>query len=337
MRRGTLISVGDLLRVYHVLALDRESWEEAAAHLGLVARTAVPASDDGHLELNGEQVDPDAAGAERPALPEPKPQPEAEQAPEPDRDLTTVPRPRVRSRVEPLPKDDATPPPLFPVLDARSSDAEGTDRAPEHEPLFAPLATRAILEQLISTSSPDGPVDVVAAVAVLARLEVLEQLPRYHQQTISRGAQILVDASDGMVPFARDQSRVLAALRRFAGPGTLEVLRFVGSPERGAGRGPRFDWAAWNPPARPKPIVVISDLGIAETHGAERALPGEWRRFAERARSAGCPVVALVPYTRDRVPPILQRVMAVVEWDRGTGVIDVQQATAPLMRSISER
>jgi hypothetical protein len=66
-------------------------------------------------------------------------------------------------------------------------------------------------------------------------------------------------------------------------------------------------------------VVLLSDLGIGEpVHQFERALPAEWLRFAEQARRAGCPLVAIVPYEPRRWPASLRRLMAIIPWDRRT-------------------
>ncbi|MES1255604.1 MAG: hypothetical protein ABUS56_08350 [Acidobacteriota bacterium] len=203
--------------------------------------------------------------------------------------------------------------------------------APTPEPLLAPMTARAVLAELLKTSK-DGPADVIEAIETLARAEPLQHVPRRSVRSIARGAQVLVDAGDGMVPFRRDQTELVRETRRLAGRAAVEALRFAGSPLRGAGRGPRRSWGTWRPPPNGTPIIVISDLGTTATDTGSAALPSEWRMFAARARAAECPVVALVPCPSARVPPSLRVCIAVVEWDRGTGIRHARLAEEAVRR-----
>ena len=113
----------------------------------------------------------------------------------------------------------------------------------------------------------------------------------------------------------------------------VDVLRFSGSPEQGAGAGSRVEWSAYEPPVRPRPILVVSDLGVGVPPLGDDAAPAdEWLRFAARVRRAGCPLLTLSPYPAGRVPRRLARRLRVVLWDRTTTAAVARRAAGGRMR-----
>ncbi len=262
--RPSLVSLGDLLRVYHALRVTPKHRADVVACLGL--EVTGPAS----TETADAPSNPTSSSATVAS------------------EDATVPASHGRSGWEatenpallswlqpPLPREDAPLPPWLLSSPTIGRDPVAGVRKVDPEPLFAPNWTRGILEALVGSPSDDGPVDAAAAVAILARREPLHAVPRLAHTTLGRGAQILVDAGDGLVPFTRDQARLVADLKRVIGSTSLEILRFAGTPLRGAGIGGRRHWEPWQPPARPKPIVLLTDLGIAQPPAGERVTSTE--------------------------------------------------------------
>lgn len=71
--------------------------------------------------------------------------------------------------------------------------------------------------------------------------------------------------------------------------------------------------------------MALTDLGVPAVRLRERqASPEEWVEFAKYVRSMGCPLVALVPYPRTRVPEAVHRYMTVLPWDRRTSASRVR-------------
>jgi hypothetical protein len=195
---------------------------------------------------------------------------------------------------------------------------EGSIEVPPLDPLFGPQWARGILTAGLATLGPDGPLDVEAITEALARCEVIERVPTLPSWTLERGAQLLMDKSQAMMPFVRDQAWLLREIRNVVGEDRLEVLRFAGSPGRGAGRGAR-PWPAYAPPPPGTPVVLLSDLGVCQPPlVAEWAGEEEWVTFAASVSRAGCPLLAFVPYGPERWPPRLARLMNIFQWDRGT-------------------
>jgi hypothetical protein len=201
---------------------------------------------------------------------------------------------------------------ILPLPDAASALAP----IPELEPLLRPSVASGILGAALRTWQSDGPVDSDLLVDRIARLEAFRTLTRRLQPTLREGAQILVDVSEGMAPFARDAHHLVEAIKRVAGD-LVRVASFDTDPRR-AGAGPRRRWGPWEL-VRGLPITAVSDVGIAP-----REPPADpttaWLELAERARRAESSITAFVPWSADRWPKQLVQAMRLIQWDRRTTV-----------------
>jgi len=154
--------------------------------------------------------------------------------------------------------------------------------------------------------------------------------------TLARGVQLLVDQSEAMMPFRRDQKWLVEQLERIAGKHAFEFRNFIGCPSRAMGSGPRVDWKPyrnWASPRTGTTIVVVTDLGITSAPMRHpKARLEEWLDFAGLVRAQACPIVALVPFKPDRVPAPLHRVLTVIHWDRSTTASRVRSVVGKGLR-----
>jgi len=195
----------------------------------------------------------------------------------------------------------------------------------EPAPLFVPRWTRAILSTALSSFTDAGGIDIVETVRLVAAGHALRRLPRRRVARMAPAAHVLVDAGGSMIPFLADQVRLTAELAQVVGGSAIEVLKFIGTPLRKAGRGPRGSWQPYAPPPASTAIVLISDLGLADTGLLEAsASPAEWSRFLEWMQVRGCRVIALVPYGSRRWPLEIARLARLITWDRSTTVRQVR-------------
>lgn len=315
--RRPIVSLGDVLRAYVELDLSPEQRAEVLPLLGFAApEGGAPAV--GALEAPPTEPTRPASevedGAPEPAIAPSRRRPRGERLELEDREPTRL-RPLER-QASALPAGIGTLADVVPPAGA----------APAFAPLFGPMLASALVTELFKAQADGGAIDVIAVVRTLAEGAPLNRIPRRPIRTSARGAQLLVDAGDGMAPFREDQAELVRAARRLVGKASVQVLRFDGTPLRGVGPGTRRRRDPWRPPPEGTPVIVVSDLGTAMTYTSSAALPSEWRAFAEAAHGAGCPTVALTPCRAERIPATLRAVMAVVEWDRTTGIADVRRA-----------
>lgn len=194
------------------------------------------------------------------------------------------------------------------------------------EPLFVDRWTKAILGAAVATVEVRGEFDAARAVDTLAQGKPVTAVRRRVRTTTRRGAQVLLDMGAGMVPFADDRERLAAELTRVIGVNAIHVLRFEGTPMDMVETGADGTRRTYVPPPVGTPVVLVTDLGLGRPpHEIRRPSTLGWRAFCTTVQSAGCPLLALVPYPPDRVPPALRDDLGVVQWDRSTTVRGVRR------------
>jgi hypothetical protein len=193
--------------------------------------------------------------------------------------------------------------------------------------LFGPPRGRAILSTTLSTTVPEGAIDVDRILLLVSRGKPVAALPRKPSLTLRRGVQLLLDHGSGMDPFRQDRDRLVQSLDDILSDDRLEILDFIGCPSRGAGTGTRDEWKAWTAPAQGTPVVAVTDVGIGGAPlDEDRANTAEWLEFAHHVRAQGCVLIALVPYEARRWPPALTRGMTMIHWCERTTVGSVRRA-----------
>lgn len=200
---------------------------------------------------------------------------------------------------------------------------------PEPDPLLVPGWVRSVLSGALATLASQGPLDIERLVRAVALAAPVRRVPRRPWPTLARGVQVLVDRSESMAPFARDQTWLVAQIRAVAGREITQVLYFDGLPAWGAGPGSRRLWREYHPWHTPPPgtaVLLVSDLGLGSPLlGARSAGVGSWRQLAEDLAHAGCPAVAFVPYGPRRWPRELRRALHLLHWDPRTSVHTVRR------------
>jgi hypothetical protein len=197
---------------------------------------------------------------------------------------------------------------------------------PVLEPLLNPQWSRAVVSTMARIRLSAGPPIIEKLVELAAEKKLLSEAPAAILETAS-GADVLVDVGESMLVFGRDQERLVEAMRRVLGSSQVAVFRFFGSPKRGVLSGTDSECLPYRPPRPGWPVLVLTDLNIGA--GGPPVHWWEWRDFAESVRSAGCRVLALVPYPPARWPANVARAMHVIQWDRGTSVQTVRAAIGP--------
>lgn len=222
--------------------------------------------------------------------------------------------------------------------------------APPTASLLRPRWAPGIVAAMLATPSAGGPLDERRLVDLLARRELPDRLPRLRRRTLSAGADVLVDQSGAMLPFATDAWEAVAQIVRVLGAERVGVWRFDGDPLHALGddlQPPLRDappsrlravdaegdelWTAapFEPPSRPRVVLAVTNLGLSG--GARYGDPERvrsWLELARTLRAARCPLVALVPFSTERIPPRLRSQIAVLEWDRTATAATARRAAA---------
>ena len=191
-------------------------------------------------------------------------------------------------------------------------------------PLLDSNRSRALLSVLARVERP-GAADLDALVEIMASFRPLLALP-HRTEDVAIGIEVLVDVSENMSVFARDQRRIVSDLRRAIGRQRVRVYNFVEPPIGGV-------VTAFLTSRQVKPmlsgcdVLILSDLGIGGCVGPfVTGTIGRWRAFVAAASNASTKISALVPYPRHRWPPALVDMMTVVQWNETMSVRSVKAA-----------
>lgn len=229
-----------------------------------------------------------------------------------DASVTTIPS-TIRRFAQPA---DAAPPqwlstaPLLPPSSNRVMPAKVS--------LYEPQWVRAILTTALGVTDDTAELDVTRLIEHMVNQRTVHRLPVRRAPSLARGVYCWIDRSASMQPFVTDQAHLVTELHNAVGTVRLNVLRTTGVP-----------------PPLPDlipgvPHLVLSDLGVRQV--PEETAPDPPRLWAEWAatiaREYDSRVIAFVPGPLDPYPPELQRVCAMVCWDRGTSVQNVRRALA---------
>jgi len=210
-------------------------------------------------------------------------------------------------------------PPEWSVPVAPFRPADGRAESVPASPLFSPRHGRAILGASLATLRSGPELDVRTAIGVMTQRRRLERIPYRPVLTVRAGAQVLIDVGPSMAPFRQDVEHLLVDVRRLFG-GLASVIDFSRCPGRGV-RAWQSDARRrpWRPPMGGGAVLVVSDFGIVATSGdVEAASLSEWEAFARTVAVSGCVGVALIPFTPERWPPPLTRLLRCLHWSERT-------------------
>ena len=307
-----------LVRALGVLRPDDATAAEVAGALSFTGGRPAPAASGTTpaVRLTGTTAVASHTAASPPRPPEPA-DPLAAPAPrpEPSDPLLITLRPiRRRTRGRSLRPGGGSAPPLADRSDDRVASIPAG--------LFSPEWEARILLGLASVQTVLPVVDVAAAVASAAALEVTTRLPLLSRWKLGESVHLLLDVGPGMQPFAADIQQLRQKACRTVGDSRVDVRFFAGTPLCGAGLGARREWRPYVPSDRPSVVLVVSDFGASSTLVPGSAGETAWRSLLEPLRAAGHRVIGLTPYALDGVPGGIRRVTPIVSWSRRTGVRD---------------
>jgi hypothetical protein len=208
------------------------------------------------------------------------------------------------------------------------TDPRTHDEPPEHVPLVAPRWFRGVFSELLATLELTGELDWRAVERAALTGEPLVTLPFGRERSLRRGAELWLDVSEAMQPFARDQAHLARALRRLLGRHAVRVRCFEVDGLAPYGEG--LDWNGGGPNeiVPGACVLVVSDFGvgraIARRPAATLAALTPW--FG-RARDRGCRLVGLIPAPVASWPAGLAQSLVGFEWDRALSAPAVRALT----------
>ena len=245
-----------------------------------------------------------AAGRAEPARPPSAPRYES----------TPVPFYRVE-RFEPA--EDSEPRPGPPVAPLAPSDHEPERAEPPPAPALQPWSRLwPWVRRALAQDRERREVDVRRLVDEWSRGRYVARLPRLCDRGLASRVTILVDRSQRLIPFWRDQNELRARLVRLFGRHALTIRSYLSGPEQEpVDRSPRPTAGALPVQA---PVLLLGDLGVY-ADGPTRAA---WRRVGRTLARRGHRVSALVPAPEERWPARGFDPWSARVWDRAKSCRD---------------
>lgn len=195
--------------------------------------------------------------------------------------------------------------------------------------LFPERSAKGVLTASVATRRPGRIPYVPQLIRALTRGQILTEFPYRSRPSLHRGVQLLMDTSEAMTPFLEDLDDLAKALTTVVGKHACELFQFAGDPNNASRWSRDFREVRWQPVSG-RPVVFATDFGIgAQAAAQDRAGMGGWRRFVQQATEAGVPVIAFVPYGRDRWPKSLTRRIRFIHWDPRTRASHIKKLFGP--------
>lgn len=216
--------------------------------------------------------------------------------------------------------------PLEVLLGTPAATVEAVDTS-----LFDRRWQRGILSGFVGTKRAAGDIDVPRIVDEIALGRAATSLPRLSVHTLRAGLQVLVDIGEGMRPYTDDVVAMERLLRDTVGADGLEELRFDRTLADGAGPGTRRTWGPYRPPPPGRPVLVLSDFGLAGGMDVAGG-PLAWQPVVQAAAATGCQLLALTPFPATRWPGWLTARFTLLVWDRATNDAAARRAASAAAR-----
>ena len=272
-RRGE-ISIGELVEAMHALRPRPGAAASIAASLGLGWMAAATAA----------QIDAPVADVPRSDVQTPV-EPLASAAPLKPAPIELVP---VRQATRSVDLSVAAP-----SAGASGSLAPADVRAastrPPYQPLFRDLLWRALVRALFATSTVTSAVDLRLIIKHASSGRPLNRLPWRLKATLRRGVVLILDHSDSMQPFWRDERELVERCGRIIG--ASGVRAYWVETDLWSDTDARLRWLQRAPDflAARTPVVIVSDFELGKEIVPRWPLLAPWLPVIEKARSAGAP------------------------------------------------
>jgi hypothetical protein len=201
--------------------------------------------------------------------------------------------------------------------------------APPFMPLFNERWVRGIMSVLISVPELLTKLDFKLLEKLSASASLIETLPYLSRMTLNHGVQLLLDVSESMQPFWKDEAELVSALRHLLDPLSVSVYRFEFElwPE------PQINWWVGSPELlREKiPVLLVSNFGVARQGVPLKMSDNEsLLMLIRQAKSKKCPMAALVPTVQAEWPGDLKSLIPMsFVWDRTTSPQTVYRQKRP--------
>jgi hypothetical protein len=198
---------------------------------------------------------------------------------------------------------------------------------PPYQPLFQDRWWRALARTMLATQTQTGVIDLRIVAKYLRTGRPIERLPWLSKATLRRGVVLILDHSESMQPFWRDESELVERCRRVIGsPG---VRSYLVETDPWSEDEPRLRWLQPEPCRLPAetPVVIVSDFELGRQIMPRLPLLAPWLPLIEKSKSSGATTLALIPIPRAFWPVAVTRAIPnAIAWDHDTTTTAVRRS-----------
>jgi len=180
-----------------------------------------------------------------------------------------------------------------------ASAAQGTYRFSPPPPLLSMSRLLPFLHHGLGSIKTAGRIDFSRLARQIAQGKSIRRLPHVQQRRWPQRLHIIVDTRMSLEPFWSDFVFIISQLKKWLGADAVTAIRFdeatFGEPQMHAIAWPTKSndhWFTWYVPAPEVPLLILSDLGMTETHSGVRH---HWQQFFQRLRLHPAPILTLSP------------------------------------------
>jgi hypothetical protein len=196
-----------------------------------------------------------------------------------------------------------------------ASFAAGTDR-PDFQPLFLDRWFQGIFSAVLGVKVLSSEIDFRKLERYVIEEEFFTQLPFKTRTKLVKGVYVLLDRSESMQPFWRDQAELIERLHRMLGAALVQFSWFEYDANSR-----RIVWRKPRQFRIETPVLLVTDFGRGKAPAGAQTMDWEpWQRLIlEPAQSSRSPVFALIPAAKRFWPATVDRFIdCALLWDRET-------------------
>ncbi len=198
----------------------------------------------------------------------------------------------------------------------RPASFAAAETRPEFQPLFLDRWFQGIFSAVLGVKVLSSEIDFRKLERHVIQEEFFAQLPFKTCTKLVKGVYVLLDRSESMQPFWRDQDELIGRLRRMLGAALVQSSWFEYDAFSR-----RIIWPTPRQFRIETPVLLVTDFGRGKAPATAQTMDWEpWQKLIlEPAQSSRSPIFALIPAAKDFWPATLARFIdCSLLWDRET-------------------
>jgi hypothetical protein len=189
-----------------------------------------------------------------------------------------------------------------PVTSLEPTDVALHSARPTHRPLLRQEWFPGFVAAMLSSTAPSRDLDERVIERLVAHGNPVDRLPWRLRRSLRHGAVVLLDRSESMQPYWRDQEELVVALIKVLGAHRVRVVPARANPWNMSDPAVELYLEEGRELPAQTPLLLVSNFGIVLDAWLSRNVFSSWLRVVDAARARGSDVIALIPVARSQWP-----------------------------------